>query len=92
MLMKEMPEDWRKASDIPLFKNGKEFSQPHLDPWRGGGAANPRNHFQRDDMPMERLMKYGLTVRETENWLNGQAQGLVQSLAGGSRDVIALYS
>ena len=49
----EVPEDWRKANNRSSLEEGQEggprelqASQPHLDPWEDGGAANPGNHFQ----------------------------------------------
>ena len=34
--MGEVPEDWRIAIIIPVFKRGKkEASQTHLCPWKG---------------------------------------------------------
>ncbi|XP_040400941.1 uncharacterized protein LOC121063970 [Cygnus olor] len=49
----EVPEEWKTASVMLVFKKGQEgrhgqlrASQPHLHPWKGDGTAFPGGHFQ----------------------------------------------
>ncbi|PKU42688.1 rna-directed dna polymerase from mobile element hypothetical protein [Limosa lapponica baueri] len=46
----EVPEDWRKANVMPVFKKGKKedlgnYSQPHFHPWKGDGTTHPGCHL-----------------------------------------------
>jgi len=52
MVIKEVPDDWRKGNFTSDFKkdNAETYRQISLtslgSPWEGGGANNPGNHFQ----------------------------------------------
>lgn len=53
--LQEVPEDCKKSKCYSYLEEGQggsrelQANQPHLDPWEGGGVANPGNHFQTDE-------------------------------------------
>jgi len=69
--LREVPEDWRKADVIPVFRESQEggprelqASQPHLSPWEGDGAVNSGNHFPdtfHKDTKVIRSSQHGFT-------------------------------
>lgn len=50
--LQEVPEDCRKSKCYSYLEGEQggsrqlQANQPHLDPWKGSGVANPGNYFQ----------------------------------------------
>lgn len=54
--LQKVPEDCRKRKYYSCLEEGQggsrelQANQPHLDPWKGPGVANPWNYFQENHM------------------------------------------